>query len=199
LGLWEILLLAVSVAMVIGGIALPIRPLTALQNMLTESKAGWREVLLLAVSIGLTLVIGDLLLRSFLPPSYPKTRYGWQQGEHHVRVSTVEDTTGQFREVTARYFTHGFKRWGDPNSGKRKLLILGDSMTEAYQVSNGEEWYAYLEGISAMSRCLSPSSRAMDRCKSIWSSTTILIPSSRISFSGNSAVTTTTTICMSWT
>ena len=32
LGLWEILLLAVSVAMVIGSIALPIRPLTALQN-----------------------------------------------------------------------------------------------------------------------------------------------------------------------
>lgn len=120
--------------------------MTALQNMLTESKAGWREVLLLAVSIGLTLVIGDLLLRSFLPPSYPKSRYGWQPREHDVRVSTMEDTTGQFREVTVRYFTHGFKRWGDPNSGKRKLFILGDSATEASQVSNGEEWYAYLEG-----------------------------------------------------
>ena len=60
-------------------------------------------------------------------------------------TSSVQDTKGNFRKVVNRYFDHGFKRWPKYNDGKPRVLIIGDSFTQMVQVSNGEEWYAYLE------------------------------------------------------
>ena len=47
--------------------------------------------------------------------------------------------------VIRKYYDNGFKRWPADPSGTIRVLIIGDSMTEMTQVSNGEEWYAYLE------------------------------------------------------
>ncbi|MBN1269170.1 MAG: SGNH/GDSL hydrolase family protein [Kiritimatiellae bacterium] len=46
-----------------------------------------------------------------------------------------------------RYSTtnHGFRAIGDVSAGHRKILVLGDSTTEALQVSDGLAYYDYLE------------------------------------------------------
>ncbi|NKB23711.1 MAG: hypothetical protein GKR87_04910 [Kiritimatiellae bacterium] len=36
---------------------------------------------------------------------------------------------------------HGFRVWGDENSARKKFLVLGDSSTEAAQVSDGKTYY----------------------------------------------------------
>lgn len=145
-GVWEIALLVTSLGLLLASLVLPVRPITAVQRMLADSKAGWREISLLSFSVVVTGVTADLLLGFLLPPTYVAiTKYGWAVPADTVQHRTIEDTSGQFREVTTRYFQNGFKRWGKPDTGKRKMFVIGDSITEAVQVSNGEEWYSYLE------------------------------------------------------
>ena len=93
--------------------------------MLTNSKVGRQEILLLSLSVVVTGVTADLLLGFFLPPTYvAQSKYGWKTPANVVQLSTIEDTTGQFREVTIRYFQNGFKRWGNTNTNKRKVFVL---------------------------------------------------------------------------
>lgn len=72
-------------------------------------------------------------------------RYGWSINEKTVNQRMIEDTPGNFRKITVKYFENGFKRWGNIDTQKIKMLIIGDSYTEMNWVSNGEEWYSYLE------------------------------------------------------
>jgi GDSL-like lipase/acylhydrolase family protein len=145
-GIWESVLLLISLVLLIAGLALPVKPITDLKRILANSQIGWREVLLLIFSLTVTTVTADLFLRLTLPPSYiADTPYGWIRPENHMYVHIVENETGKFREVTTRYFKNSFKRWGDINTHNPKLFILGDSFTEMNWVSNGEEWYSYLE------------------------------------------------------
>lgn len=95
--------------------------------------------------ITLTLIAAvDTTLKPFFPPAYIATKYGWttQQG---VQLLRIQDTTGHYRDIKATYYNDGFKRWGDLETKRTKMLILGDSFTEMRWVHNEEEWYAYLE------------------------------------------------------
>src|SRR5262245_4004353 len=144
-GLWEIALLVTASGLFFVNLVWPVRPVTALQTLLTNSTVGWREILLICLSVVATGATGDLLLGSLLPRTYVRAKYGWAVPANQVESSNIQDTTGQFREVTNRYFEHGFKRWGDTTTHKSKWFVIGDSITQATQVSNGEEWYSYLE------------------------------------------------------
>ncbi|MHB8158425.1 MAG: SGNH/GDSL hydrolase family protein [Desulfocucumaceae bacterium] len=62
-----------------------------------------------------------------------------------MRQIIVEDSPADLRRVMVRYYDNGFKRWGNPATKKTKVFILGDSFTEMYWVSNGEEWYSCLQ------------------------------------------------------
>ena len=144
-GVVQIALLVTSAALLLSNLVLQIRPVTALGTMLRNANVGWKEVVLLSISVLATGIIVDLLLRWILPPSYVATKYGWTARANTLLVKNIEDTTGQFREIAVRYFKNGFKRWGNTHTRKRKLFVIGDSVTEATQVSNGEEWFSYLE------------------------------------------------------
>ena len=104
-----------------------------------------QEATLLAISLLLALVVGDVSLNLVLGSVYKPTRYGWTITANRTKFYTVQDQPGHFRTVQDQTFQHGFKRWGDPHSTHPKVLILGDSFTQMNVVSNGEEWYAYLE------------------------------------------------------
>ena len=113
-GVWEIALLVTSIGFLFANLLLPVRPLTALQTLLTSSKVGWKEILLLVFSVVVTGFSADLLLGFILPQTYvARTKYGWTVPANEVKLSTIEDTTGQFREVAIHYFQNGFKRWGN--------------------------------------------------------------------------------------
>jgi len=104
-----------------------------------------QDAILLVISSLLALIFGDVIFNVVFGPTYKATKYGWTAAENQTTRHPVQDQPGEFRTVENRYFTGGFKRWGNLNSSKAKVLILGDSLTEMVQVSNGEEWYAYLE------------------------------------------------------
>lgn len=105
-----------------------------------------RKKILVALFIGLIfLLICDQVLRRVLPPVYQVTELGWSLPPTLKDRRTVEDSPGKFREVTAHWSANGFKRWGDVHTKKTKMLILGDSFTFSSAVSDGEEWYAFLE------------------------------------------------------
>ncbi len=108
-------------------------------------KTGKKEVLLAVCSALICLFICDLILRCVYPPVHKAAKYGWSNPKKYIKKKIVEDSPGKFRKVTVEYFENGFKRWGNVDTKKIKMLILGDSYTEMELVSNGEEWYSYLE------------------------------------------------------
>lgn len=104
-----------------------------------------KELLLFIISSLVTLIACDITLSFILPPAYQKTEYGWTVTENFEEIRFVQDHPGYWHYVNNKYFQYGFKRWGNLKTDKTKILILGDSWTQAAQVSNGKEWYAYLE------------------------------------------------------
>lgn len=53
-------------------------------------------------------------------------------------------TKAGYGEISYSTDDRGFRRFGDPDSGKIKLWAVGDSTTQAYQVSDGEAYYDVL-------------------------------------------------------
>lgn len=104
-----------------------------------------RDALLILGITALLLIPCDWLLRRVLPPVHTATRYGWNPPENTLLHPVVEDSPGNSRELTVQYFRNGFKRWGNLDTEKTRVLIVGDSFTEMNWVSNGEEWYSWLE------------------------------------------------------
>ncbi len=90
------------------------------------------------------LILSDFIIKQLLPPFYKATKYGWTVHEQIIETSIV-DSPGDNKVITIKYFKNGFKRWGNVSTRKTKMLIIGDSFTEMNWVSNGEEWYSYLE------------------------------------------------------
>ena len=144
-GLQQWVLFITGLGILFASLILRVRVLHLIERIFRATPMGWREVVLAMASLLLTGVLADLLLRTIMPPRYTATRYGWQMGENAVNQTTVEDSPGQFRDITLRSFQNGFKRWGDTATDKYKVFVLGDSFTHMTRVAYGEEWYAYLE------------------------------------------------------
>lgn len=104
-----------------------------------------KEWYLLIATILFVFLMGELILHTMLSPAYQPTKYGWTVGANRSTTRSVQDQPGIFRTVRNEYFDQGFKRWGEIPKQKPTVLIIGDSFTEMVHVSNGEEWYAYLE------------------------------------------------------
>lgn len=105
----------------------------------------YREFRYIVVITALLYACMDVLLGWIYSTIDVPTKYGWSVAADRKITRTVQDTQNNFRKVVNQYFSHGFKRWPDASGNKSRVLILGDSFTEMTYVSNGEEWYAYLE------------------------------------------------------
>jgi hypothetical protein len=104
-----------------------------------------KEWYLLIATIAFVFLLGELILHLMLSPVYQPTKYGWTVGANRTATRTLQDQPGIYRTVQNQYFDHGFKRWGQLQTQTPSVLIIGDSFTEMVHVSNGEEWYSYLE------------------------------------------------------
>ena len=100
--------------------------------------------LILSIAIIFFLVL-DLLFGRFYPKVHMATKYGWNVPGNKEEIAKVEDTEGNLREISILYSRHGFKRWPGTDHGYPRVLVMGDSFTQMAYVSNGEEWYSYLE------------------------------------------------------
>lgn len=104
-----------------------------------------KEILLALVSSLLVLIIAELILRTTPDNSGRIKKYGWAVPSNAKDSKMIEDSPGKRVKVTVEYFDYGFKRWGDPCSQKVKMFIIGDSYAQMSKVSNGQEWYSFLE------------------------------------------------------
>lgn len=98
-----------------------------------------------AVTTAVLYLVADLLLGRFYPKVHIPARYGWSVTANNKVNRTIQNTKGNYREVVVQYHANGFKRWPIDHGSKARVLVIGDSFTEMDYVSNGEEWYAYLE------------------------------------------------------
>lgn len=67
--------------------------------------------------------------------------FGWKTVANYKR-NYKDDTHGNVNYSTKK---NGFRRWGNINSTKKKILIVGDSYTQGMQISDGEVYYDYLD------------------------------------------------------
>ncbi len=104
-----------------------------------------KDILYISVITLAFFILADLLLGRFYPKVYRPTKYGWKVTPHITKTYSRQDPPGNYREITIQYFDYGFKRWPAINIESPRVLIIGDSFTDMSFVSNGEEWYSYLE------------------------------------------------------
>jgi len=66
---------------------------------------------------------------------------GWETA---ANLSKTNDVKG-YGEITYSTGKYGFRRFGDPETDKIKLFVIGDSFTAGNTVSDGEMYYDYLQ------------------------------------------------------
>lgn len=129
---------ALGIFLVVIGMVFILRPEYIAIREIFEKK---KEFLLLFIC----LVATDFILSFIVPPTYKAMNiYGFGITNPAKHTRSIQDTPKNLRTINIQYFNNGFKRWGDLK-GDKKILILGDSYTQDEYVSNGEEWYSYLE------------------------------------------------------
>lgn len=65
---------------------------------------------------------------------------GWETA---ANISKKSDVKG-YGEITYSTQRYGFRRFGDTETDKTKIFIIGDSFTDGYSVSDGNAYYDYL-------------------------------------------------------
>ncbi len=72
-------------------------------------------------------------------------KYGWLPPEHISYKTTKTASDGSTYPVQFSTQNHGFRMWGNPNTSKPKIFVVGDSFTHALDASDHQTYYARLE------------------------------------------------------
>jgi hypothetical protein len=119
------------------------------------------RVILRAATVALTFCAGEVALRLFLkvrdgapfwggPDSNAALvldpRLGWRANERFQFHGMRTSYDGRRYRVDASLARDGFRMWGDVDSAAPKMLVLGDSYTEAVEVSNDRTYFAVMKG-----------------------------------------------------
>lgn len=66
---------------------------------------------------------------------------GWRPTANLIKNYSKPD----YGEIHFTSLEEGFRRFGDPSSEKTKILVVGDSFTQAYHVSDQKAYFDYLD------------------------------------------------------
>ena len=70
---------------------------------------------------------------------------GWRTPANQRQIYTIKDGAGVDHEVHYSTGRYGFRLYGDTKSRKTKIMIVGDSYTQALAVSDDQTYYAKLK------------------------------------------------------
>ncbi len=145
----NILLFVVGLFILFLGLYIFLNPKKVIQflaylNPLWLYKNKKKELLLLLIISLFCFAILETTARIVIPKK-EITKYGWTTPANTTYTMEFDDASNVTRNITVTYSDFGFKRWGNHSTNKTKVFIIGDSFTAMHFVSNGEEWYAYLE------------------------------------------------------
>ncbi len=129
-----------------------------------KSRRRFRTYLLPFASVFLFLLVGEGILRvyhllqfdiSFLEGQPRRmgrlstitvdSQLGWRATENYQFNGKKYSSNGIEYSVTLSQDRNGFRMFGDPKSGKPKAFVIGDSFTQAVEVSNDKTYYAPLK------------------------------------------------------
>lgn len=107
-----------------------------------------REVVFVALMLASFLVLLEggmrlsMWVKNLIVPSDRdfSSTLGWET-KPYVRSERVVSGYGRVRYSTTK---HGFRAFGNVESKKPKLFVVGDSITQAYTVSDGEAYFDHL-------------------------------------------------------
>lgn len=122
--------------------------LLALRRRIRVPVAGVAAALL---ALAVSPVLAELSVRAFFgvrnlirpPTRHVEHMLGWQT-KPHQSVSGYHRGYGEVRYSTSE---HGFRVYGDPTRIGYRVFVLGDSSTEASQVSDGETYYEVMASL----------------------------------------------------
>jgi hypothetical protein len=134
----RLVLLVLDIAAIAAGVLLIVR----------GRRAPWRQMLLSVIATVLMLVVLEVGLRVFFgvrswvapPDRQVADTIGWRPAPD---ADAVDDIPG-FGRVRYTTTPDGFRVFGDPRTTRTKVLVLGDSYTEARMISDGETYYERL-------------------------------------------------------
>lgn len=120
--------------------------------MSDESSGLRRFVLGIAVSLLVLVVLflfaeaGQRVIHRRSPPRAVRDPVlGWRMNADIRREMKGIRSDGKEYDIHFSSTTNGFRMWGDPSAGRKRLLVVGDSFTEAVQVSDDKTYYALLK------------------------------------------------------
>ncbi|MCX6908202.1 MAG: SGNH/GDSL hydrolase family protein [Verrucomicrobia bacterium] len=96
-------------------------------------------IVLLCVEIAIRVV--ELMLS---PRSVPDDVLGWKEASNLTKHKKGIRSDGKTYDIVIHLGENGFRPWGNTNSTQRRLLVIGDSFTNASQVSDDKTYYALL-------------------------------------------------------
>lgn len=92
------------------------------------------------------LMRGYQFLRSPSPSIVMDSELGWKPGPNIDFLSVVADAGGEYYALRITSDENGFRMFGDINSSdKKKVLFIGDSYTQAMEVSDRHIYFAHLQ------------------------------------------------------
>jgi hypothetical protein len=95
----------------------------------------------------LIIISGELILRMFGPPviyEYDKT-LGWRPKGNFSKTITVTDKAGEKYSVNYSTNEYGFREFDDTNSGRKKILFVGDSWTGDLYTSDEDAYFGIVK------------------------------------------------------
>jgi hypothetical protein len=95
---------------------------------------------LIVLLAGAELIAGMALSRGRSPLRRTSESTGWETTPN-VRLTYTNPAFGLVRVTTG---PHGFRRWDRFDPGAIRVFAIGDSYTEALQVSDGQAWFDHL-------------------------------------------------------
>jgi len=114
------------------------------------------NLILLLASISICFMIGEaafrLLVKGGVAPALDAAggaivrdaEKGWKSNSAYRFVGEQASKDGSRYPVTITFYPEGFRQYGDNHTLRPKVLVIGDSFTQAEQVSNEKTYYALL-------------------------------------------------------
>ena len=72
------------------------------------------------------------------------SKLGWRPTPHYIFEGVERNSDGSEHPLLVTQESHGFRAFGDPMAARPRVFVIGDSYTQAVEVSDDKTYYAML-------------------------------------------------------
>lgn len=120
--------------------------MTLRKRIVFSAIAALVPLFLLVVGIEVTLRLKQTTAKTTEARRKLDTELGWVPTPNLVRTGQSRDAIGRTSTFHMTQDAHGFRLWGDTATPKKRVLILGDSYTQADDIDDAQAYWAQLAG-----------------------------------------------------